>query len=129
MMAKLQQQADGELGHHLGAVGGDIAHGNAMVLCRPGIHHVVARGHHAQQLQIRALLEHSAAHGRLVAQHDLGVADAADDLLLVIGAPGIDGQLPQCLQGGPAQVAGIQGFAVEQYDLHRLSSLTFFLFY
>ena len=129
MMADFQQQADGELGHHLGAVGGDVANRHTVFLRRLGVHHIVARGHHAQQLQTRAAFKDSPAHDGLVGQHDFGITDAADDLLGVRGALGIDGQLAQLLQRSPAQVAGIQGFAVQQYDLHRYSSCFFLSFY
>ena len=122
VMAGFQQQTDGELGHHLGAVGGDVAHGNAVLLRGGGVHHIVARGQDAEQLHIGAALEDHTTHGSLVGQHDLGIADAADDFFGVDGTPGVYGQAAQRLQGCPAQIAGVQGFAVENDNVHINSS-------
>ena len=108
MVADLQQQRHGKLRHRRRAVGGHVGNGDAALPCVRIVHDVIARCQHADEAQRRAGVQHGGGERRLVRQHDLGAADALDDLRLVRQARTVvDRQLTQRAQRVPAQIAGI----------------------
>ena len=119
MVADLQQQRNGKLADGGGAVGRDVGDADALF---PGVvivDDVISRGQNRDVLQIRAGVEDRFADGALVGEDDLSVADALGDDFVVIGRAVIDRQVTEGSQGFPAQITGVFGVAVENYDFHR----------
>ena len=65
-MAQFQKQGNGELRHGVGAVTGDVAHGNAVFPCGDAVYNIVASGQHADKLQVRTFRHDLAGNGRFV---------------------------------------------------------------
>ena len=128
VVADLQQQGDGELAHRGGAVGGHIGHRDALL---PGVHivhYVIARGQQADEFHVGAGVDHRLGDGGLVGKDHLRVPDTGDDLPLVgEGSAVIDRQVAQLAQLVPAQVAGVLGVSVQNYDFHGGSSFMSFI--
>ena len=118
MVADLQQQRDGKLGHGGGAVGGHVADGDSLLRGGPAVDHVVARGQNGDESDVGAGLQHPFADGHLVDEHHLGVADPLYDLVLTAG-PVIDRQFPKFPQAVPAQIAGVLGVSVKHDHFHN----------
>ena len=113
VVADLQQQGDGELAHGGCAVGGDIGQGDALLPRVRRIHHVVAGGQHGDVPQLGTCVDDASGDGGLVGHGDLRPGQTDDGLLLVRqGGAVIYGDLAECFQRRPAQVAGIFGISV-----------------
>ena len=124
VVAGLQQQGNGELGHGPGAVAGYVAHGNPPLRSGLDVHHIEARGQNADVADAWAAGQHLAGHRRLVGQDNIAAVYAAHDLLHIVqGGAVVDGHLAQSLEIRPAQVAGVQTIAVQYYDFHDISSI------
>ncbi len=119
VVAHLQQQGDGELAHRGGAIGGDVGDGDALFGGIGVIHHVVAGGQQGDEFNAGAGVNDLFGDGCLVGKDHLRVSDAGDGFVLV-GEAGavINRQLTQPAQPVPAQVAGIFGIAVQNYNFH-----------
>ena len=123
VQAGLQHQGDGELADGIAAVVGHVAHGDALFLGVSHVHHVVAGGHHCDELQVGAVVNDLPGDLRLVDDGDLRVADPTDALILVSRVDAVVVRhLAQGFQRGPAQVAGVFHVAVCYNDLHRMCS-------
>ena len=123
MVADLQQQRNGKLADGGGAIGGDVGDTDALL---PGVvivDDVIPRGQNRDVLQVRAGVKDRLADGALVGKDNFGVADAPGDDFVVIGRAVIDRQIAEGGQGFPAQITGVFGVAVEDYDFHRASLL------
>ena len=119
VVAGLEQQGDGILADRGGAVGRDVADGDAALPGAGDIHDVVARGQHADHFDVGAGLEDRPRQRRLVGQHDLGVRDARDRLRGICQArPVIDRHLRQLPQPIPAQIAGIFRITIQNHKFH-----------
>ena len=116
LVADFQQQAEGELGHGSGAVGGYVADHHATLLCGFTIHHVITGGQHANQLQPGALIQKLGGNGGLVHQYDIRFPDPRCGFLR-ISQTGIDGDVAIFGKSIPAQIPGIDGHAFENYDI------------
>ena len=82
MVAQLQQQRHCKLCHSRCAVGGDIAHRDALFLGRGGIHHVVAGCQHADIAQLWGKRRKRLGRKRrFIGDYDLGALRAAHDLV------------------------------------------------
>ena len=119
-VAQLQQQGDGELGHRSGAVGGDVAYGNAPGFGVGNVHHVVAGGQATNQLQIGAGVQDGFVDGDFVRRDEIRIANPLDGQI-PIGCAVVNSQVTKLLQAVPAQVSGIQGGAVQYNDVHKQS--------
>ena len=116
-----QHQGDGELADGIAAVVGHVAHGDALFLGVNHVHHVVAGGHHCDELQVGAVVNDLPGHGGLVDDSNLRVTDSADGFILIAQADTvIVCHLTQGFQRSPAQVAGVFHVAVCYNDLHRM---------
>ena len=123
VVAHLQQQGDGVLSHAGGAVGGHVAHQHALLLGVVVVSHIVAGGQEGDQLHVGAPVDGLLGDGRLVGDDHLGVADAlGNDGGLHIGGAVIDRHVAQLLQLLPAQIAGILGVTIQNYDFHSNTS-------
>jgi len=121
LVAQLQKQRKGELGHRRSAVSRHIAHGDAPVLCRLAIHHIIAGGQHAHQLHRWAGIQNIAIDNGLVGQSNGSTLEPGNGLLR--GGVVVDLQLTKGFDAFPAQIAGVDGIAVQNYDLHKESPL------
>ena len=118
VQAGLQHQGDGELADGIAAVVGHVAHGDALFLGIGHVHHVVAGGHHRDELQVGTAVNDLPGHGGLVDDGNLRVTDPADGFILIGQADAvIVCHLTQGFQRSPAQVAGVFGVAVKNYYL------------
>ena len=119
MVAQLQQQGNGKLGHRPGSIGGHVAHRDPPLAGGFDIHHVVACGQNADVPQVGAPLQHRPGKRRLVGQYHLRTGDASGNLLLIgQGCALVYRQLPQLFKRGPADVAGIEAIAIQHHDPH-----------
>ena len=124
VMAHLQQQGDGVLAHTGGAVGGHVAHHNTFLLGVVVVGHVVAGGQEGNELQVWTLIYGILGNWGLVGDNHLSSTDSfCNTGILYIGGTIIDRHIPQGLQGTPAQVAGIFGISVQNYDFHKNTPL------
>ena len=119
--AGFQHQGDGELTDGIAAVIGHVAHGDALFLGIGHVHHIVAGGHHRDELQVGAAVNNLSGDLRLVDDGDLRVTDPADALILVSRVDAVVVRhLAQGFQRGPAQIAGVFHVAVCYNDFHRM---------
>ena len=115
-----QHQGDGELADGIAAVVGHVAHGDALFLGIGHVHHVVAGGHHCDELQVGAAVNDLPCHGGLIDDGNLRITDPVDGFILIGQADAvIVCHLTQGFQRSPAQVAGVFHVAVCYNDLHN----------
>ena len=116
LLGDLQQQGKGHLRHGSRGIAGNVAHRDAVPLCRSDVDDIVARRQNADHFQPGAGIEHRLTDGRFVQKYDLRAANARNDFLRC-GAV-IDRQFSEGCQLLPAQIAGIGGIGIQNYDLH-----------
>ena len=119
MIADLQQQRNGELRHRVRAVARHIGHRHALLPGVVHVHQIISGGEDGDIPHVGAGVQHLPADGRLVGHDDLRIADVPGDLRrVVLRHAVIYGQLTQCPQRVPAQVAGVFHIGVQNNDLH-----------
>ena len=122
VQAAFEHERDGELADGITAVVRHIGDRDALLAGIVDVDNVEARGEHRDKAEIRAGVEHGAADGRLVREDDLRIADAADDLRVVVGCAIVDRDLAQLFQLRPAQIARVFGVSVQNNDFHGVSA-------
>ena len=121
LVAQLQQQGHGELGHGGGAVGGHVGYGDISPGAGGAVHHVVAGGLDADQADAGAGRQKGLGDGHLVDEYNFGVPDPGNGLFFRV-RPVVDGDLSKLVQAVVAQVSGVQGVAVQNHKLHKVAS-------
>ena len=118
MMAELQQQREGELGHRGGTVGGHVGHGDSQFPGRLDIHHVVSRRQHANVTKplVMEPAQHPGVQGGLVGQYELSAPCALKRELGFGSIVNLGGS--QLLQTLPGKISRIQGVSVKHDDSH-----------
>ena len=114
--ADLQQQRHRHLRNGVRAVCRNIAHGDPASLSRRGVDHVIARGEHADKLQVLCLFQLLLTDAALVDEHGVRADQPLCDQLLRRAV--IDRDCAEFTKRIPAEVAGIDRVSVQNDDLH-----------
>ncbi len=122
VQAALKHERDGELADGIAAVVRHVGDRDALFAGVIDVDDVEARGEHRDEAQIRAGVEHGAADGRLVREDDLRIADAPDNLGVVIRRAVVDRKLAQLFQLLPAQIAGVFRVSVQNNNFHGIQT-------
>ena len=115
-MAQFQKQGNGELGHGVGAVSGNVAHGNAVLPCGGAVYHVVAGGQHADELQVGAVRHDLPGNGCFVDKDNCRIADAGTDFLRP--GVGINGQIAELSESVKIQSVLDGNAFIQNHDFH-----------
>ena len=105
MVAQLQKQGNGVLGHCICAVGRNVGNNDPCISGCAYVHNIIACGQYPDKPQVGAALYCPGAYGRLICIHRLCLANAFHHP--VLGRPVINRQIPQVLQALPAQIPRI----------------------
>ena len=117
LMADFQQQCHGILGHGSGSVAGYVGDGDAPIPGCLTIHHIVACGQYTDVADAGTGIQNGFRDGCLVGEDNFGSADPLNRLPVTVCAR-VDGVFSELIQCFPAQVAGIQGSAIQNDNFH-----------
>ena len=119
LIANLQQQCHHMLRHRRRAVGRDVGHRYSLFGGRVHIHHIVARGQHADIAKLWRPLDNLSANQRFVGADDLRIADAPQNLFHIFPRRAvIDRKLTQLLKTFPGQISRILCVTIQNYYFH-----------
>ena len=121
VLADRQQVGEHHLRHGSGAIGGDVGHGNVAFFGRSHIHHVVAGSQYAHVTKLRTCVHGFRRDGALVDDDGFGITDAGHDFI-GLGAV-VYRQGAKAFKALPAQIPGVFGISVQDYDFHVCSSV------
>ena len=113
VVAKLEQQSEGKLGHRCRAIGGDVGDNDALLFGGRDVDNVVTSGQYADVTGLRKLLQGSGRKWRFVGEQDLGTAGAFND---GFGRRAIvDDGLGDLMQSVPGEVPRVQRITVQNH--------------
>ncbi len=112
----LQQQRRRHLCHGVRAVCGNVAHGDAPLLCRRDVDHIKAGCKRVDEPQIRAGVHRRRADGAAVDKHRFSVADVSDHFIRLRGLIQHEFALP--CNWLPGDVPGVDEKSIQHCNLH-----------